>query len=47
MDYGWVYPKEGFGFSNYYHTGWSKPTFYEFNFNLKADKSVGMKVRYM
>ena len=47
MDYGWVYPKEGFGFSNYYHTGWSKPSFHEFNFNLKEDKSVGMKVRYM
>lgn len=47
MDYGMVMPKEGFGFSDYYHTAWSKPTFYKFKFYLKADKSVTMKVRYM
>ncbi len=47
MDYGLVMPKEGFGFSDYYHTAWSKPTFYKFKFYLKADKTVTMKVRYM
>lgn len=47
MDYGWALPKEGFGFSDYYHTAWSKPTFYKFKFYLKSDKSVVMKVRYM
>jgi len=47
MDYGWVLPEEGFGFSDYYHTAWSKPTYHKFKFNLKADKAVTMKVRYM
>jgi uncharacterized protein (DUF2141 family) len=47
MDYGWLMPEEGFGFSDYYHTGLSKPTFYKFKFYLKSDKSVVMKVRYM
>lgn len=47
MDYGWVMPKEGFGFSDYYHTAWSKPNYHKFKFYLKDDKSVTMKVRYM
>jgi uncharacterized protein (DUF2141 family) len=47
MDYGLVYPKEGFGFSDYYHTAWSKPTFYKFKLYLDTDKSVMMKIRYM
>ena len=47
MDYAWFYPKEGFGFSDYYHTAWSKPTFHEFKFYLKTDKAVSMKIRYM
>lgn len=47
MDYGWVMPEEGFGFSDYYHTGWSRPTFNDFKFELNKDKSVTMKVRYL
>ncbi len=47
MDYGWLYPKEGFGFSNYYHTGWSKPTFSNFKFCLNQNEFVNMKIRYM
>ena len=47
MDYGLILPKEGFGFSDYYHKGWSKPSYYDFNFYLKENKSVSMKVRYM
>lgn len=47
MDYGWVLPEEGFGFSDYYHTAWSKPKFSKFKFYLSADKNVGVKVRYM
>jgi len=46
MDYGWVLPKEGFGFSDYYHTAWSKPKFNSFKFYLKANKTVTMRVRY-
>lgn len=47
MDYGWVMPEEGFGFSDYYHTSWSRPVFNQFKFDLKSDKSVTMKVRYV
>ena len=47
MDYGWVLPTEGFGFSDYYHTTWSRPEFDSFNFYLDSNKSVIMKVRYM
>lgn len=47
MDYGWVLPEEGFGFSDYYHTAWSKPNYHKFKFYLKENKSVTMKVRYM
>lgn len=47
MDYGLMLPKEGFAFSDYYHTAWSKPKFSAFSFSLKSDKSVTMKVRYM
>ncbi len=48
MDYGWFLPKEGFGFSNYYHTGMTKPSFNKFSFILKEDsKPVEIKVRYL
>ena len=47
MDYGIALPKEGFGFSDYYHTAWSKPTFYKFNFFLNKHRTVYMKIRYM
>ena len=47
IDYNWLVPKEGFGFSDYYHTAWSKPKFDDFKFNLTAAKTVTMKVRYL
>ncbi|PBQ31112.1 hypothetical protein CNR22_04815 [Sphingobacteriaceae bacterium] len=48
MDYGMVLPKEGFGFSNYFHTGMSRPKFESFDFTLdKADVTVEIKVKYM
>ncbi len=47
MDYGWVIPEEGFGFSDYYHTAWSKPTFDQFKFTVSADKKVSVKIRYL
>jgi len=47
MDYGWLMPTEGFGFSNYYHTGWSRPEFSDFDFELNGDKKVNIKVRYL
>ncbi|MFT5858957.1 MAG: hypothetical protein ACI865_001053 [Flavobacteriaceae bacterium] len=47
MDYSWLIPSEGFGFSGYYHTAWSKPKFHQFKFSLSANKKVTAKVRYM
>jgi uncharacterized protein (DUF2141 family) len=47
MDYAWMMPDEGFGFSDYYHTSWSKPKFKQFKFSLSSNKSVVTKVRYM
>lgn len=48
MDYGWVLPKEGFGFSDYYHTTMSRPKFESFDFVLKnEDKMVQIKLRYL
>lgn len=32
MDYGFFLPKEGFGFSDYYHSGMSRPKFESFDF---------------
>ncbi|MBL7911729.1 MAG: DUF2141 domain-containing protein [Bacteroidia bacterium] len=48
MDYGWVLPKEGFGFSDYYHTGMTRPKFESFDFVLKNEiKTVSIKLRYL
>ena len=50
MDYNFIgLPKEGFGFSNYYHTGFTKPHFNTFKFkHLKNNLAkVVIKVRYM
>lgn len=47
MDYTMLMPDEGFGFSDYYHTSWSKPKFESFKFSLKEDKAVTVKVRYV
>lgn len=48
MDYGWFLPEEGFGFSNYYHTGITKPTLDKFDFVVGNEPTqVNIKVRYM
>ena len=48
MAYGLFLPKEGFAFSDYYHTGMSKPSFEDFDFVLgKEDKTIIMKLRYL
>lgn len=48
MDYGLVMPKEGFGFSDYYHTGLSSPQFESFKFLLgAASKTVKVRLRYL
>ena len=42
-------PKEGFGFSDYYHKGLKKPKFDAFKFDLKdgQKKKINIKIRYM
>ena len=48
MDYGMIIPKEGFGFSNFYLTGLSKPKFEKFKFLVSdANFSVVIKMKYM
>lgn len=45
---GLMLPKEGIGFSNYKSIGmFNKPKFSEASFDLKADKSIKVKVIYM
>jgi uncharacterized protein (DUF2141 family) len=50
MEYSFLgIPQEGFGFSNYYHTGFSRPKFESFKLQINkqvVNKSV-MKIRYM
>ena len=50
MDYNFIgIPKEGFGFSNYYHSGFTKPKFQAFQFEVKAlnTPKIDMVIRYM
>ncbi len=47
MDYSLFKPKEGFGFSNYYHTAWSQPKFDDFKFFLNKNTDVSLKLRYV
>ncbi|MBA3683061.1 MAG: DUF2141 domain-containing protein [Bacteroidetes bacterium] len=48
MDYGLILPKEGFGFSDYYHTGMSRPKFESFDFIFKNEnKTIEIKLRYL
>ena len=48
MEYNWFcLPKEGFGFSNYYHRGIKKPNFQDFAFIVREeDKIVQVKIKY-
>lgn len=50
MDYNFFgMPKEGFGFSNYYHKGLSKPNFDTFKFEIidGITEKIGIRLRYM
>lgn len=48
MDYSFFIPQEGFGFSNYIHSGLQKPDFKEFKFTVSKDKptSINLVVKY-
>jgi uncharacterized protein (DUF2141 family) len=49
MDFGFILPEEGFGFSNIYHEGLSKPDYKKITFKVEPQKShlVHIKMRYM
>jgi uncharacterized protein (DUF2141 family) len=49
MDYNLIgIPKEGFGFSNYYHSGFSKPKLSQFIFTVdNTVLELKFKIRYM
>jgi len=48
VDYGFLLPKEGFGFSDYYHRGLTAPSFDKFAFDLPTGgTTVKIKVKYM
>ena len=48
VDYGFLLPKEGFGFSDYYHRGLTAPKFEDFDFRVtSSSKTVVIKVKYM
>ena len=50
MDYNFFgMPKEGFGFSDYYHKGFSKPNFDNFQFKVIDGnvKKIEIRLRYM
>ena len=50
MEYNFLgIPKEGFGFSDYYHTGLTKPKFDSFKFSLGKDQTrrITIRIRYM
>jgi uncharacterized protein (DUF2141 family) len=50
MEYNFLgIPKEGFGFSDYYHTGITKPKFDAFKFSIDKDqtKRINIRIRYM
>ena len=50
MEYNFLgIPKEGFGFSDYYHTGLTKPKFDAFRFSIKKaeTKNISIRIRYM
>ena len=49
MDYNLIgMPKEGYGFSNFYHTNFSKPKFADFSFELTPNTSkMLIRLKYM
>ena len=47
MKFSWMIPDEGFGFSDYYHVGLSRPKFDDFKFSLTENKAVKVIIRYM
>lgn len=47
VDFGLVFPLEGFGFSDYYHSSFLPPKFEDFDFPFPEDNFVKVKMRYL
>lgn len=48
IDYRFLFPKEGFGFSNYLHNSFCIPLYEDFKFIFnKVDKTVIIKMKYL
>ncbi len=50
MDYNWMgIPQEGYGFSDFEHTGWSKPHYEDFKIEIHpaGNQTIKMKMRYL
>ena len=48
MAFRFFLPNEGFAFSDYYHSGITRPVFEDFKFELgNEDKTIVMKLRYL
>lgn len=43
---GWLFPKEGHAFSDYYHQALRRPVYKDFRFLLTGDKKVVMRMKY-
>jgi len=46
LDMGWLLPKEGHAFSDYYHIALRRPVYSDFKFQLTGDRNVVMKMKY-
>ena len=46
LDMGWFFPKEGYAFSDYFHSALRRPVYNDFKFVLTGDRSVVMKMKY-
>ncbi len=44
---GMIFPKEGFGFSDYYHGSFLPPRFQDFTFNFPEKQDVNVTFRYL
>ena len=47
VDIGFIFPTEGFGFSNYYVSGFILPGFKDFNFSFPLVHEVEIRFRYL
>lgn len=47
VDIGFIFPKEGFGFSNYHHNSMFLPVFEDFAFSFPEQRNVTVRMRYL